>query len=163
PHVAATGASPAITTIYAAILRRSSDAGERAKAKTLLEKVVAGPQGLDVGRAQLELARLDRDLGDFRGAKAAYAEAMKDSAFDARLESRQLMTDMHEPAAGRDALEALAKDLGDHPPASLVLELARARMLVGAHDEAKKLLDGAEKLPDVLKWKLQRERGRLAL
>ncbi len=163
PHVAAAGASPAITTTYAAILSRSKDEKDRTKAKSMLEKVVAGPQGLDAGRAQLELARIDRDLGDFAAAKTAFAEAIKNNAPDARLESALLMIEQHDPNGARETLEALYKDGGDRPSGRLVLELARARMLVGANDEAKKLLDGADKLPDIVKWKLERERGRLAL
>jgi predicted Zn-dependent protease len=163
PHNAPAGMSPAITTIYAAILSRSKDAVDRTKAKSLLEKVVAGPQGLDAGRAQLELARIDADLGDFAAAKTAFAEAIKNNAPDARLESALLMIEQHDPAGARETLEALYKDSGERPQARLVLELARARMLVGANDEAKKLLDGADKLPDIVKWKLERERGRLAL
>jgi predicted Zn-dependent protease len=163
PHNAAAGVSPAIATTYAAILSRSKDAGDRTKAKSMLEKVVAGPQGLDAGRAQLELARIDSELGDFAAAKTAFAEAIKNNAPDARLESALLMIEQHDPAGARETLEALYKDSGERPPAKLVLELARARMLVGANDDAKKLLDGADKLPDIVKWKLERERGRLAL
>jgi tetratricopeptide (TPR) repeat protein len=160
PRYSDKGSSAALTTVYAAILRR---AGETEKAKTLLDRVVSGPQSADTMRAQLELARLDRDQGDLRGARAAYAEASKSGSFDARFESALLSIDDRDPPGGRDTLDLLVKEAGDHPPPDLLLEAARARMLVGDHAGATALLDQAEKLPGVATWKLQRERGRLAL
>ena len=44
-----------------------------------------------------------------------------------------------------------------------MIEGARARMLAGDHIGATKLLDLADKMPGVERWKLDRERGRLAL
>ena len=174
PHVGQAGMSPAVATVWAAILRRSNDAASRDKAKGILEKLTSGPQGPDVASAQLELARLYRDIGEFRSARSAYAEAIKGNSFDARLENAQLLIEERDPNGGRDALESLYKDAGEHPPANLVLELARARMLVGENELAKLALDGADdaaksatggKLPAIAKWKwkLDRERGRLAL
>ncbi len=163
PRVGPNGAPPAIAVVYAAILRRAPDLAGRDKAKIMLEKVVNGPIGPESARAQLELARLYIAAGDFRGASAAYAEAIKGDSFEAKLESAQLHIDDADPAGGRETLEALYKAAGDHPRADLVIELARARMLVGQHDGAKQLLDQAEKLPNVQKWRFERERGRLAL
>ena len=57
----------------------------------------------------------------------------------------------------------MLKEVGDHPPATLLLETARARTLVGAHAGAAELLALAEKAPGVVRWQLDRERGRLAL
>ena len=156
-HYSDKGSSAALTTVYAAVLRRT---GELDKAKTLLEKVVAGPASPDIARAELELARLDRDTGDLRGARAAYADA---SSFDARFESALLLIDDRDPEGGREALDALVKAAGDKPPADLLLEAARARTLVGDSAGAKALLDQAEKLAGVQAWKLYRERGRIAL
>ena len=156
-HYSDKGSSAALTTVYAAVLRRT---GELDKAKTLLEKVVAGPASPDLARAQLELARLDRDTGDLRGARAAYGDA---SSFDARFESALLLIDDRDPQGGREALDALVKSSGDKPPADLLLEAARARTLVGDSAGAKALLDQAEKLGGVQAWKLYRERGRIAL
>src|SRR3569623_426045 len=156
-HYSDKGSSAALTTVYAAVLRRT---GELDKAKTLLEKVVAGPASPDIARAELELARLDRDTGDLRGARAAYAEA---SSFAARFESALLLFDARDPEGGREALAARVKAAGDKPPADLLLEAARARTLVGDSAGAKALLDQAEKLGGVQAWKLYRERGRLAL
>ena len=161
PHYSEKGSSAALTTVYAAILPRG--AGELDKAKTLLEKVVAGPPSGDLVRAQLELARLDRDMGDLRGARSAYADASKSGSFDARFESGLLAIDDRDPQGGRDTLDLLVKEAGDHPPPDLLLEAARARALVGDHAGAKVLLDQAEKLPATPTWKLERERGRLAL
>lgn len=156
-HYSDKGSSAALTTVYAAVLRRT---GELDQAKTLLEKVVAGPASPDIARAQLELARLDRDTGDLRGARAAYGDA---SSFDARFESALLLIDDRDPQGGREALDALVKAAGDKPPADLLLEAARARTLVGDSAGAKALLDQAEKLTGVPAWKLYRERGRIAL
>jgi tetratricopeptide (TPR) repeat protein len=164
PRVPQSGAvSPAIATVYAAVLRAAGDAASLDKAKQLLDKVVGGPPGVEVVRAELELARLDRDLGDFRGAKAAFAEAVKSGNYDARLETALLMIEDRDAPGGRELLEQLYKEQGDHAAGNLVLELARARMLVGDHAGAKRLLDAADAMPSAPKWKLARERGRLAM
>ena len=164
PHVSPNAAvTPAMATIYAAVLRASGDAAAREKAKAMLEKVVSGPPGLEVSRAQLELARLDRDLGDYNGAKAAYQEAAKSGNFDARLESALLMLETRDAAAGHDTLESLLREQGDHVPGSLAIEVVRARMLVGDNAGAQQLLDATAKTGSATKWKLERERGRLAL
>jgi len=113
----AKGASTAMVAVYAAILRASGDPASRDKAKGLLERALAGPPGVDTPRAQLELARIDRDLGDVHGARAAYAEASRAGNFDARIESGLLQIEDHNPSAGRATLEQLLKDSGDHPPA----------------------------------------------
>jgi hypothetical protein len=129
----------------------------------MLEKVAAGPPGIEVARAQLELARLDRDLGDFKEAKAAYAEAMKSGNLDARIESGLLMIDDLDPSGGHEVLEALLKEEGENAPPSIVIEVARARMLVGDNAGAAQLIDNLTKTGNIAKWRLERERGRLAL
>ena len=154
-------ASTAVVTVNAAILRR--DPTTRDKAKTLLEAIVGGAPGPDVARAQLELARVYHDLGDFAAARKAYAAASQTGNFDARLESGLILIEDRDPNGGRDTLDALYKEAGDHPTAQLVLETARARMLAGDHAGAASLLAAAETLPNVAKWQLQRERGRLHL
>jgi hypothetical protein len=156
-------ATTAMVAVYAAILRATNDPAARERAKVLLERVAVGAAGLDAARAQLELARVDRDLGDLRAARAAYAEASRGGSFDARLENGLLQIEDKDPAGGRETLEQLLKEAGDHPSAALLLETARARTLVGAHAEAAELLAAAEKAPGVVRWQLDRERGRLAL
>ena len=156
-------ATTAMVAVYAAILRATNDPAAREKAKALLERVAVGAAGLDAARAQLELARVDRDLGDLRAARAAYAEASRGGSFDARLESGLLQIDDKDPAGGRETLEQLLKEAGDPPSAALLLETARARTLVGAHAGAADLLALAEKAPGVVRWQLERERARLAL
>ncbi|HSS00902.1 MAG TPA: CDC27 family protein [Kofleriaceae bacterium] len=157
------GATTAMVAVYAAILRATGDPGSRTKAKGLLERVLAGPPSLDTPRAQLELARIDRDLGDVRGARAAYAEASRGGNFEARLESGLLQIEDRDPRGGRAALEQLLKDAGDHPSGLLLVEAARARMLMGDHPGAADLLARAEKAGGAPRWQLARERGRLAL
>jgi tetratricopeptide (TPR) repeat protein len=154
-------ASPAVVTVNAAILRR--DPTTRDKAKAMLESVVNGAGGPDVARAQLELARVYHDVGDFTAAGKAYAAAITSGNYDARLESGLLSIENRDPNGGRETLDALLKQAGDHASAQLVLETARARMLAGDHVGAADLLAKAENLPNVQKWKLQRERGRLHL
>jgi tetratricopeptide (TPR) repeat protein len=157
------GSSPALTTVYAATLRRSADQAARTKAKDLLEKLVQNATGYDLARAQLELARIYRDLGDYRNARPAYNAAAATGSLDARLEFGLLLIEDRDPIAGRDMLDGLLRDAGERPPAQLVIEAARARMLVGDHPGAAQLLDRADKMPGVERWKLDRERGRLAL
>ena len=156
-------ATTAMVAVYAAILRATNDPAARVKAKALLERVAIGAAGLDATRAQLELARVDRDLGDLRAAHAAYAEASRGGSFEARLENGLLQIEDGDPAGGRETLEQLLKEAGDHPSAALLLETARARSLMGAHTGAAELLAAAEKAPGLVRWQLDRERGRLAL
>ncbi|MDB4956183.1 MAG: Tetratricopeptide 2 repeat protein [Myxococcales bacterium] len=162
-HYHAATASAALTTAYAAVLRASGDPAARDKAKAMLEKVVTGPPGVDVARAQLELARIQRDSGDFRAARATYAEAVRGGNLDARLESGVLLIDTSDPAGGRETFDLMLKEAGDHPTTLLVLEGARARMLVGDNRGAEQLLALAAQASGSLSWKLDRERGRLAI
>ncbi|HEY0480459.1 MAG TPA: tetratricopeptide repeat protein, partial [Kofleriaceae bacterium] len=157
-----TATTPVIAA-YAAILRATGDPASRDKARSLLERAAAGPPGPDTARARLELARLARDAGDFPAARTAYAEASRAGSLDARLESGLLLIDDGDPRGGRDILEQLLKQAGDHPPAALLLETARARTLMGEHAGAFALLAAADKAPGVVRWQLDRERGRLAL
>jgi len=155
-------ATPGMVTIYAAYLRSTGEPDKRDKAKAMLERVAALP-GPDAMRAQLELARVDRELGDFGGARAAYAEAGRAGSYDARLESGGLLIDIGDPRGGHAALEQLLKDVGERAAAPLLLEAARARTLIGDHAGAFALLAAAETAPGVVRWQLERERGRLAL
>jgi tetratricopeptide (TPR) repeat protein len=157
------GSSPALTTVYAGTLRRNADPAQREKAKDLLEKLVQTATGYDQARAQLELARIYRDLGEYRNARPAYSAAAASGSFDARLEFGLLLIEDRDPPGGREMLDALLRDAGERPPAQLVIETARARMLVGDHTGAAQLLDRADKMTGIERWKLDRERGRLAL
>jgi predicted Zn-dependent protease len=156
-------ATPAVMVVYAAGLRTSTDPVRRDQARQLLEKLVAGPLGPDVVFAQLELARAYRDSGDFASAGKAYGEARARGSREARLEAGQLAIDDRDPKAGAATLNALLKDSGTQPSTVLLLEVARARMLSGDHGGASQALESAAKAPGSLSWKLDRERGRLAL
>ncbi|HEX4455778.1 MAG TPA: tetratricopeptide repeat protein [Kofleriaceae bacterium] len=162
PRVTDKGASPAISIAYAAILRRGDDAA-KAKARALLEKLAAGMAGGATPDAELELARVYRDTGDFSNARKLYAVAGQAGNGTARLEGAVMAIDDRDPAGGRETLDTLLKAAGDQPSPELVLETARARMLVGDHEGAASLLETADKLPGIQKWKLAREKGRLYL
>ncbi len=157
-------ASVGLTTVYAEILRTSNDPAQREKARGLLDKLlVNAPATPEFGRAQLELGRVARDAGDLRTARAAYADAIKNMNSDARLEMALLLIEDQDPTGGRDMMEGILKDAGPTPPANLLLEGARARMLAGDHAGAVSLLDQADKIATVVRWQYDRERGRLAL
>nr|MDQ3366076.1 tetratricopeptide repeat protein [Myxococcota bacterium] len=163
PKFNAATASPSLATVYAAILRTGAEPGSLDRARAILEKVTAGPPSLDTARAQLQLARVYRDLGDIRLARRAYEESSRAGLAEARLESALLLIEDRDPAGGRDTLDALIKEAGDRAPAMLLVEGARARMLVGDHTGASALLEQADKAPGLVRWKRERERGRLAL
>jgi tetratricopeptide (TPR) repeat protein len=159
----AKGAPVAVATAYAATLRRGADPASRDQAKALLEKIVAGPMTPDAVRAQLELARIYRDQGEYVNAATAFEMAARNGEFEARFEGALLSLEYSKPAAGRDALETLLKDAGERRPPALVIETARAYLIMGQHDLAAALIADADKMSSVERWKLDRERGRLAL
>jgi tetratricopeptide (TPR) repeat protein len=155
---------PALAAVYAAVLRASGDAADLEKAKGVLENAVKGAKSLDTARAQLELARLYRSIGgrdELRQARAAYEAA--NALPEARFESALLLIEDRDPRGGREALESLLKDAGDKAQAPLLVEVARARMLVGDHEGASALFPQIEKAQGLVKWQLERERGRYAL
>ncbi len=161
--VAAGKASPAVVAVWAAILRAGGVAAEREDARAYLEKVVNGPASADLMRAQLELARAYRDIGDTR-AGDLYARVYEATGNpDVKLELATYLIDFKDPSGGRTTLDALLAAAGDKPSATLVLEAARAHMLVGDHKRAAELLDQADKLADTVRWKYDRERARLEL
>ncbi|MEJ7601933.1 MAG: tetratricopeptide repeat protein [Kofleriaceae bacterium] len=152
---------PGFGTVHAAVLRASDDKASRDKAKAILEKIVIGA-GPEVVRAQLELARVYRDAGDLRPARQLYADAVKSGSVMAKLESGLLLIEDLDPMGGRETLDELLKST-DRPSPLIILEVARARMLVGDHAGAAQLLAEAGNAPNVVKWHLLREKGRLAL
>lgn len=162
-RVASGAATPAVVIAHAATLRSTGELAQRDQARQLLEAVVAGSPSPDLGRAHLELARVYRDSGDAAGARKAYSDASARGSYEARLESGLLAIEDRDPKGGAAALGALLKDSGKQPRASLVVEVVRARALAGDHAGAAQLIETAAKLPGVVEWKLNRERGRLAL
>ena len=163
PRYKPASASPALVTVYAATLRASGDPKEVERARDLLLKVVAGPMTLDIPRAQLELARVHRALGEVKLARAAYAEAARGGNPDALLETATLLLDDRDAPGASQTLDQLVKTAGAAASPTLLLEAARAAMLVGNHIDAQAYLNSAAKLPDVSAWHLDRERARLFL
>ena len=124
---------------------RSATPPRSTRRRRCSRSVVKASAGPDVARAQLELARIYRDLGDLRGARDMYAEASHAGNFDARSRARCSPIEDRDPNGGRDTLDAAGQgSRREHAARSLLLEIARARMLVGDHDGADALLAAAE-------------------
>jgi tetratricopeptide (TPR) repeat protein len=156
-------ATPALIAAYAAVLRATGDPAARDTAKALLERAIGSGSSPDTVRAKLELARLDRDLGDLRAARAVYGDAGRAGSFEARLESALLQIDTGDPRGARDALDQLLGETGDRASAALLVEAARARTLTGAHAGADELLARAGRAPGAVAWRVDRERARLMI
>ena len=167
--VHATSRTAAVATAYAAVLRVVDEPGALDKAKSILERVVAGPPSPELGRAQLELARSYRDAGDPRAART-YADASRTGSLDARLETALLLIESRDPIGGRETLDQLLDAIpATDRPVSWLLEAARAHVLVGDHAGGAELLDRADRARSDRpgdaspRWQSDRERGRLAL
>ena len=153
--------TPAVTTVWAAILRASGSPDDIKQAKELLEPIALGAPSVDLARAQLELARLDRELGD-EAAKALYTNVIaQTNSREIRMETAKYLIDFSDDAGGREMFDELLKGNVADPP-DLLVEAARAHLLVGDHAGGADLLDRADKA-GTKTWKYDRERGRLAL
>ncbi len=153
--------STAVITVYAAILRASGKADDIKEAKELLEPIAAGPPSVDLARAQLELARVDREIGD-EAAKALYTKVIeKTNSREVRVETAKYLIDFSDDNGGREMFDELLKGNVMDPP-DLLVEAARAHLLVGDHPGGADLLDRADK-QGTKSFRYQRERGRLAL
>lgn len=155
------GAGAAITAAYAAVLRASGDLASRTKARELLDAAVRGGLGTDGWRVRLEYARTLRDLGE--PAKGHFQEAARGGDPVARLEFAFALIEDRQPKLGAETIDRLLEDAGAAALPALLLEAARARTLAGDSDGAQKLLARAEKLPGVVAWQLERERGRVLI
>lgn len=150
-------ADPALGIIYAAALRRE---GERGKARGILQMLITLP---DSGKAHLELARLERDEGNYKAARAAYSEAIKKlpGGVDARLEAAILALDTGDVSGAKETMVKLVDDFGDS--GRVLVEAARIYAMTGALDDANKLLDKAQDISSAPRWRIARERGRVHL
>lgn len=154
-------ASLPLAITYAAALR---GVGERDRARTVLAELTRdGVPAPAAGRAWLETARLERDQGDARAARAAYARAIEllPRGTEARLEAALLAIDGGDARGARESLDRLVTDAPDD--GHVRVEAARAHVLTGDLDGAKALLEQAEASTGAPRWLVQRERGRLAL
>ena len=160
----AKGSSPALSTAYAATLRRSADPAMRERAKDLLEKVVAGPTGPDVARAQLELARIYRDTGMYLEARTGVHRGEQDGQL--RSTPRARATPHRGSRAGRRSHADREPAQGSRPTAerSARWSKAPARACSPAITSARRSCSTSPtRWRRVERWKLDRERGRLAL
>jgi Tfp pilus assembly protein PilF len=153
-------ASPALALAYGQI---AYAAGELVPARGALQKAAGAGALIDAARAQVDLGRVQRDLGDMRAARQAYEQAIRFGIPEARLEAALLEFEDRNPAVGHKLIEALVQEAGERPPAALLVEAARARMLIGDHSGAATLLERLQKRSDVAPWQLEREKGRYAL
>lgn len=153
--------TPAVATVWAAILRASGSPDDIKQAKEVLEPVVIGAPSVDLARAQLELARLDRELGD-EAAKTLYTKVIaQTNSREIRVETAKYLIEFSDDNGGREMFDELLKGNVADPP-DLLVEAARAHLLVGDHTGGAELLDRADKA-NTKTWKYDRERGRLAL
>jgi predicted Zn-dependent protease len=153
-------ASPALAAAYGRVLLA---AGDPVLARGALEKAAGAVALIEASRAQLDFARVQLDLGEMKGARQALEQAIRIGIPEAPLALALLEFEDRRPAEGHKAIEALVQEAGDGAPAALLLEAARARMLVGDHRAAAAALERLQKLQDVVAWRLDRERGRYAL
>jgi tetratricopeptide (TPR) repeat protein len=135
--------------------------GEPAAAVALLEPLVRGPLGAERYTVRLELARGYRDVANYPGARAAYAElsALKNPAV--RLEAAQLLLEDRDPKGAREHIEALLRDAGEKITGLALVEAMRIRTLTGGAVAAEALADKAFKA-GAPPWMLQREAARIA-
>jgi tetratricopeptide (TPR) repeat protein len=155
--------SPGLATAYAQILHAAGDQASRDLAKSVFEKAAAAGALIDAARAQVGLARLLRDLNDPKGAREAYELAARGGNPEIRLELALFDLEERHPEDARKAIDALVAEAGERASGALLLEAARARMLVGDHPAARDAFERLQKLTDVVPWQLARERGRFAL
>ncbi len=153
--------TPAVATVWAAILRASGSPDDIKQAKDVLEPVASGAPSVDLARAQLELARLYREAGD-EAAKALYTKLIaQTNSREIRMETAKYLIDFSDDTGGREMFDELLKGNVADPP-DLLVEAARAHLLVGDHVGGAELLDRADKT-STKSWKYDRERGRLSL
>ncbi len=163
PRYKSSSGDVALATAYAAALRSQGDPSGRERAKQVLDAVLTRPTGYTVARAQQELGRLLVDRGEFPAARSAFDTAARGGALDARIDLALLQIEDRETMAGSKALTQLLNEAGDRATAALMLETARAQLLAGAHTNATQLLDRADRTPNVVRWRYDRELGRVAL
>lgn len=161
--------SPALAIAMARVLRARGTFAGRDQARELLDKAytraggaAAGPSG-PAAQLAIELATLAAESGAGKDARALLAPLVKAGDPDARLANALILLDDGDPTSARTELDALVRDAGAKPPVALALEAARLHALAGDHAGAAQLLDGAERTPGVVGWKLDRERARLFL
>lgn len=154
--------TPAVATVWAAILRAQGSPDDLKQAKDVLEPIaITGAPSVDLARAQLELARLYREVGD-EAAKTLYTKVIaQTNSRETRVETAKYLIDFSDDAGGRDMFDELLKGNVADPP-DLLVEAARAHLLVGDHAGGTDLLDRADKAGSK-SFKYERERGRLSL
>ncbi len=150
---------PRVAVVYAAAQRGK---GQLDLARRALVTVLDDPPGPVTGLAHLEAARIERDAGNYAGARTEYGKAggMLASS-EVRIEAALLAIDFGDAGGGRETLEPLASE--PNADGVLLVEAARAQILCGKLDEAQALLERAGSAASRPEATLARERGRLAL
>lgn len=144
-------------TLGAALLA----AGDRDRARTVLEKAARGARG---ALAHIELGRLAAGEGRFDDARREFEAAMAGPAragVRARLEAALLLHDLGNAGGARESIDALAKDAPED--SDVLLVVARLHGVTGDLAGAEKRLDEAGKKTGAAPWRLRRERGRILL
>ena len=148
---------PRLALLYSEALRRT---GKPEKARSVLSSVPGDPRP---ARASLELARLERELGNWKAARQAYAAALAQDPklVVATIEAAALELDL---GAADVAQASLDKATEEFPKNWRVLiEAARVHTVRGGVQRAGQLLQRASERTALPRWLLARERGRLAL
>jgi tetratricopeptide (TPR) repeat protein len=163
-------ASAETLTVYGAALRLT---GQVEPAVDALQKALAGAatgSGSYRAIAQWELARCQRDAGNFVAAKISFGDAVKAAQPRAGLELAMMLIENREPTVGREQLEAMfsagfrgtAPQLDDID-GELLIALLRVRTLSGDIAGAEKLLKIVTERSDIAPSIAARERARLLL
>jgi tetratricopeptide (TPR) repeat protein len=145
-------------------------AGELTQAQTLIARLIAAPPTISTrlyqGFAFLEMARLQQHNGEFAAARKSFLEAQKLGQHRARLEAAILAVDDRDLPGGRAELEAIVAEAQSNSrplDGDVLIELLRARTLSGEVEAAEAGLKLADSVSSIPRWKVLRERGRLAL
>ena len=161
------GSASAAALTYAAALRGVDRRGE---GREVLEAWIGAEKAEPQAPALLELARLEREVGELKTAaelldRAETAAAKEPSALSfaasIALERARLALASGDTGGAREKIDALVAETPGR--ADILIEAARIHTETGDAEGAAPLLESASELPGALEWRLARERARIAL